>query len=129
MRLKGYITVEASMVVPLSVLVIMTMLYLCFYLHDNVIINSYSYVLCFHQDSEDESSELRKKIRRSLIVSELKEIDRKKHKYNITTGVSILTDLKAIVHIREYNRSDVKLTGTDKREQIWMIHFLKGDRE
>ncbi len=126
MKLKGYITVEASMVVPVVMFVTITMLYLCFYIHDRVIIHSYSYVLCFHEDSEEEYEKMKNRIKKSLIASELKETERKKHRISVESGISVLTDLKALVHLKEYKESKVELTGTGKRNQVWMIRFMEG---
>ena len=46
-RLKGYFTVEASMIVPLVIVLIAFILYLTFYLYDRCIVTQDAYILAF----------------------------------------------------------------------------------
>lgn len=61
-RAKGYLTVEASMLVPLVVLLIALLLYLSFFLYNRCILTQDAYILAFRGSIQKEEREVQKYI-------------------------------------------------------------------
>jgi len=88
---KGYMTVEASVIMPLLVMIILFMVIFCFYLYNNCVVFQDCYISALRgsQIMDSNSSEIKSKV--EVYISELLDNQVYEYEKNSTVEVSALS--------------------------------------
>ncbi len=92
--LNGYITVEASILMPIVFFILCTVFYMCFSFHDRVITQDYMYrygINTYFNEQEDNEKEweLKESLKKKLLISDVLSVRYVRTDEGIETGACI----------------------------------------
>lgn len=126
-RLNGSYTIEAAFIIPIIMLVIVSVFYLCFYLHDSLNLKAaaYSYGMRHYKDKNVPSEEILNDLDRKLILAKSIAFDCNKDDggigiaYTFTSGIPVM-GIKIMI-----SGTDGKNTGKVTISNLEKADFLR----
>lgn len=128
MKREAEITLEAAIVVPLAILMVIGLIYFSFFVHDILVLKSYAYSVAVDnqgKEIEDFSTSVKKKIEKAptLIIDAKVDCSTSYDKYIITIEGNVSQKTKLVEGLIEKIEVEVKLEDNMKMETIY---FTKG---
>ena len=125
---SGQITLETAMVMPIILLIVVSLIYICFYIHDVVILKSYGYSAAVEykdQDIKVFEREVKAKINNApvIIIKPYIRVEKGNGKYDVYISMKGLSNLNIINNI--VNRTDEKKISVERSISAEMMNACR----
>lgn len=128
--IKGYMTVEISLLFPIILLVLFTLFYMCFGLHDKVVLNSSIGMVDDYKNlSEVTEDEVRNRIKESLndrmLISDVLSVEYADTQDRIDIWALIRINIPLILWDNEEYQAGVSVECPDKSKKIRKYRIIR----
>lgn len=128
-KIRGEVTLEAAIVVPVLILVVISLLYFAFYVHDLLVLKSYAYSAGVEKVGctlEEFSNDVKLKVGKApvLIMSPVVDCYKENDDYVIEIKGRNTSTLKMLNNIMENETIEIKIQQSIKRDNMYAIRSV-----